>query len=83
MPPQQSHGLLDVFDKGFGFGAHERLYGVRIGNRRSPYLDRQARSLRLIADRGKAGVKWTVHDLDTLQRGNGGYARAQIMRSMR
>jgi hypothetical protein len=22
MPPQQSHGLLDVLDKGFGFGAH-------------------------------------------------------------
>jgi len=25
MPPQQSHGLLDILDKGFGFGAHERL----------------------------------------------------------
>jgi hypothetical protein len=22
MPPQQSHGLLDRFDEGFGFGAH-------------------------------------------------------------
>ncbi len=23
MPPQQSHGLLDVFDERFGFGAHD------------------------------------------------------------
>jgi hypothetical protein len=22
MPPQQSHGLLDLFDERFGFGAH-------------------------------------------------------------
>jgi hypothetical protein len=22
MPPQQSHGLLDLFDESFGFGAH-------------------------------------------------------------
>jgi hypothetical protein len=32
MPPQQSHGLLDVFDKGFGFGAH---WGSKIGNEES------------------------------------------------
>ena len=25
MPPQQSHGLLDGFDKRFGFGAHDWL----------------------------------------------------------
>jgi hypothetical protein len=25
MPPQQSHGLLDRFDEGLGFRAHERL----------------------------------------------------------
>jgi hypothetical protein len=67
MPPQQSHGLLDVFDKGFGFGAPERLYGIRIGNRRSPYLDRQARSLRLIADRGKAGGKRVLSQFATLK----------------
>jgi hypothetical protein len=23
MPPQQSHGLLDLFDERFGFGAHD------------------------------------------------------------
>jgi hypothetical protein len=26
MPPQQSHGLLDGFDKRFSFGAHVSLY---------------------------------------------------------
>jgi hypothetical protein len=25
MPPQQSDGLLDRFDEGFGFGAHGRI----------------------------------------------------------
>jgi hypothetical protein len=28
MPPQQSHGLLDLFDERFGFGAH----GVSLSN---------------------------------------------------
>jgi hypothetical protein len=32
MPPQQSHGLLDVFDKRFGFGAH----GYKILRRDQP-----------------------------------------------
>ena len=28
MPPQQSRGLLDVFDQGLGFGAHDFCFGV-------------------------------------------------------
>jgi hypothetical protein len=31
MPPQQSHGLLDVFDKGLGFGAHDGLWTKKGG----------------------------------------------------
>jgi len=38
MPPQQSHGLLDRFDEGFGFGAHERI--ITRQRRRSKARDR-------------------------------------------
>jgi hypothetical protein len=31
MPPQQPHRLLDVFDQGFGFGAHGGLSTMEAG----------------------------------------------------
>jgi hypothetical protein len=33
MPPQQSHGLLDLFDERFGFGAHWVSLSGRPGRR--------------------------------------------------
>ena len=45
MPPQQPHGLLDVFDKGFGFGAHGGLSDGDRESGRSSYRSRPARPL--------------------------------------
>ena len=43
MPPQQSHGLLDLLDQRFGFRAHDSISFYKSKARRSARLDRAAK----------------------------------------